>query len=127
MQKRITQVLSISLLAFGISSGSAMAQQAPTAKTPDASLAAPPQNLSNAKLEKFISASQQLAMISQEYTPKLQAAGDEAAQRKIYQEADDKMVKAVNNQGITVDEFNGINRAIEHDPQLAQRVREMVK
>jgi hypothetical protein len=37
------------------------------------------------------------------------------------------MVEAVHNEGMTVDQFNGINQALQQDPKLVQRVQEMVK
>ncbi|HUG59957.1 MAG TPA: DUF4168 domain-containing protein [Candidimonas sp.] len=120
MQKWITTTLSASVLAVGILSTSAMAQQAPAA-------AAPAQNYSDAQLEKFISASQKIAMISQEYTPKLQASENEATKQQVYKQADEKMILAVHEEGMTVDQFNGINQALQQNPELAQRAQKMVK
>lgn len=120
MQKWITTTLSASVLAVGILSTSAMAQQAPAA-------AAPAQNYSDAQLEKFISASQKIAMISQEYTPKLQASENEATKQQVYKQADEKMIHAVHEEGMTVDQFNGINQALQQNPELVQRVQKMVK
>lgn len=127
MQKWIKTTFSTSLLAMGISSGAVMAQQNPPAGTAQAPMTAPAPNFSDAQLEKFVSASKKVAMISQEYTPELQASPDDASRKKVYKKADEKMVKAVHDEGMTVDQFNGINQALQQNPQLVQRVQEIAK
>lgn len=123
MHKRITIAISAGLLAL---SGAAMAQQQ-QAPAPGPGMTVPTPDYSDAQLERFVSASQKVAMISQEYTPKLQATQDEAAKKKVFEEADGKMVKAVHDEGMTVDQFNGINQALQQDPKLVQRIQKMVE
>ncbi len=123
MHKRITIAISAGLLAL---SGAAMAQQQ-QAPAPKPGMTVPTPDYSDAQLERFVSASQKVAMISQEYTPKLQATQDEATKKKVFEEADGKMVKAVHDEGMTVDQFNGINQALQQDPKLVQRIQKMVQ
>src|SRR3546814_20865230 len=85
----------------------------------------PTPDYSDAQLERFVSASQKVAMISQEYTPKLQATQNETTKKKVFEEADQKMVKAVQDEGMTVDQFNGINQALQQDPKLVERIQEI--
>jgi hypothetical protein len=118
MHKRLTTTLAAGVLALGLHAGTSLAQQAPA--QPGAT--ATQQSYSDAQLKKFVAASQQVAMISQEYGPKLQGSADEASRNKIFEEADKKMVGAVHAQGMTVDQFNGINQSIQRDPKLIQRV-----
>lgn len=126
MHKRISNVISGCLLAAGLVSGAAMAQQsAAPAPMPQAAVPAP--NYSDAQLKRFVSASQQIAMISQEYTPKLEAEKNDTGKKKVFEEADAKMVDAVHKQGMTVDQFNGINHSLQQDPKLVERVQEMVQ
>lgn len=128
MQRGIIRTLPATiLLTLSIGTGAAMAQQAPATQSPNAPTAAPAANFSDAQLEKFVAASQQVAMISKEYTPKLQASSDEGTREKVFKEADEKMVKAVHSEGMTVDQFNGMNQAIQTNPQLVQRVQKLVK
>ncbi|HEY9573236.1 MAG TPA: DUF4168 domain-containing protein [Pusillimonas sp.] len=126
MHKRIAEILSTSAIAFGLATAPVLAQQAPAAK-PQAPVTAPSQNYSDAQLQKFVGASQKVAVISEQYRPQLQAAKDDTARGEIYQEADDKMVAAVKDEGLSVDEFNGINRALQQDPKLKQRITKMLK
>jgi len=128
MQKWTKTVFSASLFALAAASGGAMAQQAPAGNA-QAPMTAPNSgsSYSDAELEKFVGASQKVSMISQQYRPKLDAAGDEATRSKVFQQADQEMVKAVHAQGMTVDQFNGINQALQQDPALVERVEKMVK
>lgn len=122
MKPWITTACSAALLALSAAAAPSMAQQAQAPVTQQA-----PANYSDAQLEKFVSASKQVAVISQEYTPKLQSSTDEATRQKVYQEADEKMVGVVRKEGMTVEEFNGINQAIQQDPALMERVQNIAK
>ena len=122
MSNWMTRFCSTSLLALGLACGAASAQQAAPAQPAQT---VPTRSFSDAQLEKFVSASQKVALISQEYTPKLQASEDESTRQQVYKEADQKMVEVVQAQGLTVDEFNGINQAIRQDPSLLQRVQNL--
>jgi hypothetical protein len=81
MHKRITLALTGAALALSISGG-AHAQQAAGGTSPTTPPAAgmhvPTPDYSDAQLQRFVSASQKVALISQEYTPKLEITKDEA-------------------------------------------------
>ncbi|WP_235491069.1 DUF4168 domain-containing protein [Achromobacter sp. DMS1] len=79
-------------------------------------------NPTDQQLQRFASASQKVAGVVDEYRPKVEAAKTDDAKQKIVQEADAKMVKLVRADGLSVEEFNGISRAVEQNPQLKQRV-----
>jgi len=125
MHKRITTAISTGLLAISMTGGMAMAQQ--PAAQPNAPMSVPTPDYSDAQLERFVNASEKVAMISQEYTPKLQASNDEATKKKVFQEADQKMVKAVHDEGMTVDQFNGINQSLQQDPNLVKRIQKIAE
>lgn len=108
------------ILAVSLSPAVALAQTAPAAQPPVQMQ--PAIKPTDAQLEKFAMASQKVSVVADEYRPKLQAAKDEPSREKVYREADEKMVKVVQADGLTVDEFNGIGQAVEQDPQLRQRV-----
>ncbi|MFA4914110.1 MAG: DUF4168 domain-containing protein [Burkholderiaceae bacterium] len=133
MQKSTHAFITAAVLAAGMSSTAVMAQSAATAPAqqgaPTSQNAAPPQapaiQPSDAQLEKFAGASQKVAVLADEYRPKLQAAKDDSARQTIYREADEKMVKVVRDDGLSVDEFNGIGQAVQQDPKLQQKLRAM--
>lgn len=128
MQKRIIAILSTTMMAFGLAAGPAMAQsaQTPADQAAPAATAAPSGSWSDAQLEKFISASRKVAVISQEYTPKIESTSNQQEREQIFREADEKMVDAVKDEGLTVNEFNGINQALQQDRELEQRVTQMI-
>lgn len=125
--QRMTALFSAALLTVGlVSAQAAFAQQDPAA-APEQSQAAPAQDFSDQQLQQFADASQEIAMISQEYTERLQGAEDEAAQQEIRMEANDRMVEVVEDSGLDVDTFNAIGQAIQQDPELMQRVQQMAQ
>ena len=125
MHKKLSIVFSTGLLALGISGSAVMAQQASPSQTPPKSMAAPAANYTDAQLNKFINASQKVALISQEYAPKVQTTNNEASKKKVIEEADGKMVQALHDQGMTVDQFKGLNQAAQQDPKLLERIQKM--
>ena len=86
---------------------------------------APAQDFSDQQLQQFADASQEIAVISQEYTQRLQEAEDEAAQQEVRAEANDRMIEVVEDSGLDVDTFNAIGQSIQQDPEMMQRVQEM--
>lgn len=136
MQRSTHAFISAAVLAAGMSSAAVMAQNASTAPPPQQQGAAAqatqapaaPKAItpSDAQLEKFAGASQKVAVVAAEYRPKLEAAKDDGARQTIYREADEKMVKLVRDDGLSVEEFNGIGQAVQQNPQLQARVQSMV-
>lgn len=125
MQKRIQSILATTVIAFGLSAP-VMAQNSPAEPTMQNN-AISAQAYTDAQLQNFISASQKVAVISQEYAPRIEATTDQTEREQIFREADDKMVAAVENEGLSVQEFNGINQQLPQDPQLEQRVNNLLQ
>jgi hypothetical protein len=127
MNRSPTAFLSAAILAAGLAAAPVMAQTAAPAQAPaPAQPTAPAVQPSEAQLQKFAQASQKVAVVAEEYQPKLHAASDDNARQQVMQEADEKMVQLVRADGLTVDEYNGISVAIQQDPQLRQRVMNLV-
>ncbi|AZG07624.1 DUF4168 domain-containing protein [Pigmentiphaga sp. H8] len=130
MKRSYVPAVGACLIAMASAAMAQAPQQAPAPDPSQGAMPAQPQpaaNVSDDQLRKFVSAAQKVAMISQEYTPRLNSATDAASQQQVHKEADDKMVDAVHREGLTVDEFNGIGQAVEQNPSLAQRARDMAK
>src|SRR5690554_1858885 len=120
MPNRLKRTVSTAILAIGLSASPFMvlAQQS---GAPQGSVTTTPQavdssQFSDSDLKNFVAASQQVAMISQDYAPKLQEAKDPSEQQKVLEEADQKMISAVENEGMSVDQFLMINQAAQQDP-----------
>ncbi|WP_254276016.1 DUF4168 domain-containing protein [Halomonas sp. 3H] len=130
--KRMTALFAAALLSAGLMSAAAHAQQDPAQQDPAAApeqpqAAAPATDFSDDQLEQFADASQEIVVISEEYTERMHAAEDEASQQEVQMEANDKMVEAVEDNGLDVDTFNAIGQAVQQDPELMQRVQEKVQ
>ena len=125
---RMTALFSAALIIAGLSAAQVHAQQDPAqdpAAQPQAQ--APAQEFSSDELQQFADASQEIAVISQEYTERLHAAEDEQGQQEVRMEANDKMVEVVEQNGLDVDTFNAIGHAIQQDPELLQQVQQMAE
>lgn len=133
MQRSKTAILSAILAVAALSGAPALAQNAPASQSPSQTQAAPPATAppaiqpSDQQLQRFASASQKVSGVVDEYRPKVDAAKSDAAKQKVVEEADAKMVKLVQADGLSVEEFNGIGRAVQQDPQLKQRLMSMGK
>ncbi|WP_299236394.1 DUF4168 domain-containing protein [uncultured Halomonas sp.] len=126
--KRMTALFSAALLSAGLMSATAHAQEDAAANasvSAEASVQA--QDFSDAQLQQFADASQEIAVLSQEYTERLQAAEGEEAQQQVRVEANEEMVSVVEESGLEVDTFNAIGQAIQQDPELMKRVQEMAQ
>lgn len=132
MPQMFTRAVSAAVLAMGLAATpfTVLAQQgnspqgSVTTTTPQA---ADSSQFSDSDLQKFVAASEKVAVISQDYAPKLQEVEDPSEQQKVLEEADQKMIKAVEKEGMSVDKFLGINQAVQSDPALAQRVQKMAR
>ncbi|MBB3230382.1 DUF4168 domain-containing protein [Halomonas stenophila] len=125
--QRFTALFSAALLSAGLMGSMAHAQENTAGTAEQAPAEAQAQNFSDAQLQKFADASKQIAVISQDYTKQLQEAEGDEAQQSVRQEANEKMVEAVENSGLEVDTFNAIGQAIQQDPELMQRVQQMAQ
>ncbi|MCE0733552.1 DUF4168 domain-containing protein [Halomonas sp. G15] len=126
--KRMTALFSAALLSAGLMSATAHAQEDSAANAAEQTqAAAPAQDFSDAQLQQFADASKEIAVLSQEYTERLQSAEGEDAQQEVRMEANEEMVKVVEESGLDVDTFNAIGQAIQQNPELMQRVQEMAQ
>lgn len=128
--RKMTALFSAALLTAGMISVPAMAQQDPAQQQNPAAGAQQPQaqDFSDEQLQQFADLSEEIAKLSQEYTQRLQEAGDDQAeQQEIRMEANDEMISVVEDSGMDVETFNAIGQAIQQDPELMQRVQSMAQ
>lgn len=120
------------LLLAAASAGPALAQgtgpanATPPAATPPSAQAPAPKasDISDSDITKFAQVNKKVQHLRAEYTEKLQASGtDQQKSAAIQREAQDKMVKAVEDSGLGVAKYNEIIRVAQADPALAQRIR----
>jgi len=106
--------------AVWVPSVSAQEQPSPPAQAqPGATDPAP--DLSDKKLDAAAAALNEVATVKNEYQQKIEAAPAPDKER-IVNEANGKLVKAVTDQGLTVDEYNSILVVAQNDPGVREKI-----
>ena len=126
--QRLTTLLSAALLSTGLMAGVAQAQDSSSTANQSQTQGqaqAQASDFSDQQLQKFADASQEIAGISQNYTQQLQNAEGEEAQKSIREEANTKMIEAVEASGLEVETFNTIGQAVQQNPELMKKVQGM--
>ena len=103
----------------------------PQQKEPQSQTTPTPQNLadasefSDAELDAFIATQKDMAGIQQTYSRKLQASKDEPKKAmKVQQEAQQKMVEAVKENGLELEKYNQIVRLAQYDADFRATLQE---
>lgn len=81
-----------------------------------------PANYSDEQLRNFVRAAQRVNEILVEYQPEAEAAESQEEFAVLQQEVQAEMTAAVDEEGLTAEEFNQINAAAQQNPQLAERI-----
>ncbi|GAA5525216.1 hypothetical protein Maes01_01781 [Microbulbifer aestuariivivens] len=82
---------------------------------------------SKAQLEQFANAYRSIVILSREYAPKLKAAADIQEAEAINQEAQGKMVSAIQSAGLSREEYQQIATSLQSDPALVERINEILQ
>lgn len=83
-------------------------------------------DVSDKKLESFVEAREEVAQISRQWEDRLNNADSQEKLNSLQQQAQEEMVAAVRDKGLSVDEYNMIVDVSQTDPDLRKRVNEMV-
>jgi hypothetical protein len=124
--KQLTPLMFGLMLAFGVST-TAMAQGAPAQDGTGAeATAAMPQpqeaNFSEQDIQKFADVQPAIESIRVEYSERLQEVSDPQEAAALQNEAVEKMVETVNEEGLEVETYNSIAIALQNDASLRERV-----
>ncbi len=84
-------------------------------------------NLDDATKQKFVGAYVEIKDIQQKYTEKLENVNDEGEARELQQQAQAEMVEIVENNDMSVHEYNEVVGAISSDPDLRMEIEQMAK
>ena len=102
----------------------AQVQSAPS--TSPANPSAVPKNVPDHKLDAAASAARKVAALQDSYEQKV-AEAPTAEKKRIVEEADNAMVKAVTDQGLSIDEFKSIMELAQNDPGVRNKLLERLK
>ena len=94
--------------------------------SPPPGLSQPTPALSEQKLDAAAAALARVASLKQDYQQKLESA-DAAEKERIVGEATDALVRAVEDQGLTVEEYNSIIVVAQNDPSVRQKILQRLR
>jgi len=104
--------------------------QSPEAQTPSQEPSDQTPNVPDQKLDAAAAAIKQVVAVKDDYQQRLDAA-DPSDKKRIAEEANNALVKAVTDQGLSVDEYASIMVVAQNDPvvrdKLVQRIRSPAK
>lgn len=81
--------------------------------------------VSDQELKQFVVAVSNVQAVQQQYAQELQNAEDQSKAQALRQEAQQSMVEAVQETGMTVPEYNQLAQRVQNDPSLIQRLNEL--
>ncbi|WP_296806605.1 DUF4168 domain-containing protein [Thiocapsa sp.] len=112
------------LLSLGGNALAADAGGAPPAQDPRGPAAYNPQvKIDDKTVDNFAEAFSSIQEINADLTSQLETASDPAVAQTLQREAQSKMVEAVDEAGISVQEYNEIATRLRQDQRLAERVQ----
>ncbi|AHK77874.1 hypothetical protein M911_00135 [Ectothiorhodospira haloalkaliphila] len=76
-------------------------------------------------LDRFVDAFVAVQHIRDDFAEQLQDVTDEAEAQALQQEAQEEMINAVQQEGMSVDEYNQVAMSLQNDPAMLQQVQEM--
>ncbi|WP_026287448.1 DUF4168 domain-containing protein [Thioalkalivibrio sp. ALJ24] len=88
---------------------------------------APEVDLSDEDIDTFVEAFVSVQQVREDFADRLQEAEDETQAQQMQQEAQDEMVSAVEDAGMSVEEYNEVAMALQNDPELMQEVQEQAE
>ncbi|MEE2879479.1 MAG: DUF4168 domain-containing protein [Pseudomonadota bacterium] len=122
LRARTTAAVAAAALFAG---GAAFAQQAQPEQgaQPQAQAQAQITPVTDAEIDQFIAANEQVATIAQSANAELQEAEDQAAAKEIQASAQQDMVAAIQEEGLTPTRFTQIVQLARADEELANKLR----
>lgn len=82
-------------------------------------------DFSDEELEQFVGLQDRIGEIREEYVSQIEEADSEDKARQLQQEAQSEMVSAIEDAGMSVQEYNAIAVAYNSNPDVQEKVDEM--
>jgi hypothetical protein len=118
----MTTTLAAAVWLGAMSGAGAQAPSSPTpSPTPAPGAPQPSANISDQKLDATAAAIENVTAVTHDYQQKL-AKADPADKERLAGEANGALVKAVTDQGLSVEEYNSILRVAQNDPSLRAKI-----
>jgi hypothetical protein len=105
----------------------ALAAPAPAAAQAATEQPLPPQDLSQSQLESFAAAATRVGEITEQLQVEAQGVESEEELAQLQEQAHLEMINAVENEGLTVEEYNMIFQVAQVDPEVNAMVMQMLQ
>ena len=96
------------------------------AQSPSPGATDQPSNIPDQKLDAAAAAIQRVTSLKQDYQQRITAAAP-ADKERIVNEANSALVKAVIDQGLSVEEYNSILEVAQNDPGVREKIGERIR
>jgi hypothetical protein len=80
-----------------------------------------------AQLESFVTATVRIISIQHQAQQQMSATAEPEQQKQVRDQALQMIVAAVEDEGLSVEEYNGIVQQVESDPELGETVKQRIK
>ncbi len=124
LTKRFTGAAAAMAAATVLAGGAATAQQSAPAQSqpaPQAQMQVEP--VTDTEVSQFVAANEEVGAIAAEVTPKLKAAEDKATAQELQKSAQQRMIAAIQDEGLTAQRFTQIAQLAQMDQELAAKLR----
>jgi len=82
--------------------------------------------ISDADIDAFVAALGEVQALGEEWTERMRAAESERDIADMRETAREEMMRAIEDHGLTVEQYNQIATAAQDDPELAQRIQQAI-
>jgi 3-methyladenine DNA glycosylase/8-oxoguanine DNA glycosylase len=96
-------------------------------QSPAPSPSQPSQNIPDHKLDATAAALDHIADLKESYTKQIEATPNESDKKRLVDDANKALVKAVTDQGLSVEEYTSIMVVAQNDPVVRQKIRERMR
>ncbi len=83
------------------------------------------QGFSEEQLRSFVAATEEISKINAKYSGRIQNTQSQKDALELREEAQSEMVSAVQDEGLSVEEYNAIAQVAQGNPKLLQRIQQM--
>lgn len=84
-------------------------------------------DFSDKQLENFVELQDKIGKVREKYVSQIESAESEDKARELQQKAQTEMVKVIEDQGMSVEQYNAIAVAYNSNPEIQKRVDNMSK
>jgi hypothetical protein len=116
MMQPWTPFLTAAILATAVPAVNAQVQ------APAPSPSQPSQSIPDQKLDATAAALNQIADVKESYTKQIEATPSESDKQRLVDDANKALVKAVTDQGLSVEEYTSIMVVAQNDPMVRQKI-----